>query len=757
MGLYDNYRAINSQTVSSFVPDKSKEIREFIDRGNQRYEATQNYIASTTEALKTVPVREEDQQLYQQINQEARQKIDEFSSRPDLENITGDVYKYATHVAGKLKDLAGAKKVEQDYMSALQNKDYGLDADTQKKLYAMSKDKSTPIQYDPSGRVTGGFNGVTPAKAVDKAKKIREYLSIMPDNTQKISVKGISADGQVEYMDASGNTTKLPENIRTTLMAAISSDPELQAWDNQEAMLNAHFSTKGVSDEAVLSMLQSAPKNNADAIWHSELKNMISKGIPPSEALKSVEQDRQLNAVRSRELQYALGATKNDYNSESSQDWSWQRKEDYEQVGRMKVAEIKDESDIPITGPGASLPVEIFGTTGKEVAENSTKYSDNLRVTNEQLSKLDKDLSLPVDASTKAGLMARKKDLLATQAYQQDLVDQTNKANSNLRNSVAIEKFGTTYDQLKTDVVTKLKELGINKPISMGGITVSPEEIAEAIGKGDFSIRGNEKFSNKAKFSQEEMYKLTPEQQMAPATIIIKGKTIPLVGSTGSIFKKALETNKTMFETIESEKSNRAVSQTDIQNSGVTVPNDVLSSIKKKAGDMPIRDAQFNKVTPEDLTDIDWEKSLKSLGSLNEQSQTLPFKAYTTDGEYKGTYLLDGTGSNIKFQIGKKFMTNPDPSIQQLGKRILSNNDASYQQAFSVPTSRTTHPLNPSEPMKLGPNPVMAVRNPNGTYSITDLKGNSIKVGTGKSTLDGLSFSTFTDYMNLILEEQAKQ
>ena len=757
MGLYDNYRAINSQTVSSFVPDKSKEIREFIDRGNQRYEATQNYLSTMNEALKTVPVAEEDQKLYEQISQEARKKIEEFSNRPDLENITGDVYKYSNHVVGQLKNLAEAKKVHQDYMSMLQSKDYGLDSETQKKLYSFSKDKSTASKYDQHGRFITGFNGITPAKAVNKEKKIREYLSIMPDNTQKISVKGISADGQVEYMDASGNTTKLPENIRTTLMAAISSDPELQAWDNQEAMLNAHFSTKGVSDKDVLTVLQNAPKDDADAMWHTELRNKIAKGIPPSEALNEVEQDRQLSAIRSRELQYALGATKNDYESSSSTDLSWSVKEAIQQAGRMKVAEIKDESDIPITGPGASLPSEYFGATGKEVAENSTKYSDNLRTTNEQIAKIDKDLTLPVDASTKASLVAQKKNLIATQAFQQDLVNQITNANSSLRNSVAIEKFGTTYDQLKTQVVDKLKELGISKPISMGGITVTPEEIAEAIGKGDFSIKGNEKFSNKAKFTQEEMYKLTPEQVMAPATIIIKGKTIPLVGATGNLFKKAIETNKQMFETIEKEKSTRAVSQTDIQNSGVTVPNDVLSSIKKKAGDMPIRDAQFNKITPEDLTDIDWEKSLKSLGSLNEQSQTLPFKAYTTDGEYKGTYLLDGTGSNIKFQIGKKFITNPDPSIQQLGKRILSNNDASYQQAFSVPTSRTTHPLNPSEAMKLGPTPVMAVRNPNGTYSITDLKGNSIKVGTGKSTLDGLSFSTFTDYMNLILEEQAKQ
>jgi len=700
MGLYDNYRAINSQTVSSFVPDKSKDIRDFIDRGNQRYEATQNYLASTTDALKTVPVREEDQGLYQQVSQEAQQKLAEFASRPDLENITGDVYKYATHVAGKLKDLAGAKKVEQDYMSALQSKDYGLDADTQKKLYAMSKDRSTPIQYDQYGRVVGGFSGVAPAKAVDKTEKIRKYLSIMPQNENKISVKGISSDGQIEYMDSKGNKTVLPENIRTTLMAAISSDPELQAWDNQEAMINAHFATKGVSDEAVLAALQSAPKNSADAVWHDELKAQIAKGIPPSEALKSVEQDRQLNAVRSRELQYALGATKNDYSSEVSNMPSAYAMEDYKAKKQQETdaAKVKLEKQDRLITEGATYNIKAWAKDSEDLEKNLTNFDTNIADLKTAIETKDR-LAKQAEGYNKTALLSEKAQLeneLQTISGRKDALTQA----KGLVLDRAAQAIGVpTFEQLKEkatpSIVSELKKTYPNGIKSLKGETIPYEAIADAL------IKGNIK-TVKPKYVSTN----TPGGSLPNTSVVeYNGQQYEFRLGRGSnngntpalpFFMEDQKNRSLKLVNQAQEKAKEYIKEgLSLKTSSIGVTDKDQELLKGIVQQSPIT---FDDGSTERPEDADYSKATfsdysKSLGTVR---VTVP----TGKGEYKSG-IMDVQKSDYNEKVGADLGLSKNLNQQKLARDVAYNNSSRYQEKLGPGSVITIHPVTGS-PLEIG-------------------------------------------------------
>lgn len=701
MGLYDSYRFNASTAVPTFVPHHEKELKELVDANNVKYDQSKAGLVSMQELVRTAPHAPEDTDLYDQLRQQADQHITELSQKSDLSDVTGDIYKYATHITGRLKDLANEKKKQEDFMASLQNKDLGLDPDTQTKLYQFAKDNSSKFNWDENGRPTGGFLPINPAKAVDKAKKIREYLSIMPDNTDKITVKGISPDGTTEYMNMKGETIKLPVNIQRTLQAAIENDPEIQAWDNQQAMLNTHFSTKGITDEAVLASLQTKPKTDADAVWLGKIKQYIDKGVKPTAALKAVEEQRHLSAIRSQELQYGLGATKLSQESENSKDLSWSEKERIMQENRMKVAKTSNTIEDTWHIPGAVLDVPEWKGTGKDLTAKLDKFTATSANYDAQIAKLQYTATQDKNATDESRIDAQQKILSLQREKAQN---ETLKATIKAGKERLLEKAA---QDLKFSSWPEVKELAAKKVASQLSSLPESKNIAKALVEGDYQVVSS---SNESTIHTKNGPLHPTENQ-----IVISGKKYS-VGDSRKILN-AIGTQFKDFQAIQDKANTYATDVTGLETTQVPVRKEDRETMGSSLQSMKLYDVNNSGAYNTDGKKIDWSKSRvgNSMPELGLISATI-----NEDGVDK-TVFFDPGGSYWRHR-GEQLLKSDDPEMRQTGKDMVLNNYSKYRNTFNQASGIVyKHPAT-GNPISYKGQEFGIHRNKDGTFSVVDAK-----------------------------------
>lgn len=766
MGLYDNVHAINSTRVPTFVEDHSKEIGNYIDNMNQRHELTGALIDKTKESLRTLQYRTQDKEAYDALLEQAQGEISNIAQRPDLANAAGDAYKLATQVASRIGDLSNNYSRDMAWRKEVDDlvEKGKIDATTRDRYLNYSNEINGPLKYDlKTGRAINQFSPISITANVDKTERLKKFLDLIPENEWK-KVIG-SDDGTVETKDRWAYKDKLPDTIKQQFDAWIRTEPDWSAMNARDARFAMMENTKGVSDAAVLMQLQKPPANQAEAIWQKDMQTAMENGAKsPVEALRDVTYRYELNSLYNNDLQVALGGSKHDQDTEHTTGPGY--------VAQANAkAKAEAGTDVNFALQGATIGVPEWGKTGQEIADTHNKLEEEHAATVRDLDKITKLLdSGKVVGDERVNMTSQQIELMTQEALQKDQIQRVTKARNNIRNTVARELTDGHYnytdlvDEKTKDVNKNLQVIGIKDGISLGGIYLKRNAIARAMAEGKYTP-GTEKLVPVPGTTRDRIEK-------TPPTLSINGTqvTIPkdLEDEFNYMNKWNGDSRQKFLNDIEAGMKTRAVAQTDLKNSATTIPSPILKKFREAPAilsTMNILDLKGKQVLNTDLQDVDWKKSVETLGTLNEQSETMPITLYDSEGKVKGTYLADATGAGIKYEIAKSYLKTSDPTLQNLGRRMLYNNDKVYLKAFSGANGVTKHPVS-EQYMKLGDVPIVASRNTDGTFSIStfapDANGNN--KGGYPIPIDGapgkvashMNFSDFTNQMNYILEQQLK-
>lgn len=415
MGLYDNYKLTNSNAVPVFVGGLGNDIKEARKELSDRYNTTLEGIGVIGELGSQVPVRDDDKETLSNLMLEANKNLDEWASRGDYENLHAQVGRFGRQYKNKLGALAQQKAAEDGYIKSIQ--ELGLSQKDTQTAIEMARENSSPVQFTPDGRITGGgfAGGPKLMKDIDVLDKIRKHLAIVDPNKYENKTK--IDNGQILVMQDGSWQGIDPAQLQNTLNAALQSDPELKAWLGQRMMLDTYASTKGQTNESVAAYLQSDYGNNdvSTVQYKQQLQGLIDKGMSPLEAHKSLEQARIYNQWYDNILQYSRGklntSVSNDYSSEKSPELlkieeeqrantEWDRRHAIEEQDKIEAERRAAEASSGvgvITTPSPGLDIS-DATTYKDLdakLKSSKTELSNLRT------KLSKYYSFNEDGSIK--------------------------------------------------------------------------------------------------------------------------------------------------------------------------------------------------------------------------------------------------------------------------------------------------------------------------------------------------------------------
>ena len=733
MGLYDNWKQTYSTAVPTFVPDHSKQIAGYIDEANKRYETTQALMSQTQELLKTAPIRAQDQGMLNKITEDAQAHLQEYSNRPDLENVTGEVYNLAQQVTSKVKDLTQENANYQEWLKSLDDKK--LDKTTKDRLIAYNNDISTPVRYDASGRkIAGtGFIPVTVAANVDRQEKINKVLSMIPDSKWRMVQSG--DNGTVSYTDGVTYTDKLPPVIAKQLAAAMRLDPEWTAMNRQEAFLNTHEMTKGVSDEAVLQALQYPPKDNADAVWYKEIKASIAEGKSPSQALKEATNNREYARVNQNNLEVALGGAKHDIEIESKDDLGYIVKAQAEAQAKIK-AEKEDYSDW--VGQGAAIQVNSLAVTGKELNEKLSVFDDNAQALDAKINEANivlKDPTATIESKLRAQASIEKtKKAKEVNAYRRSFIE---KGQRELLDRASEKEFKQSWSTIQAEdkktvnkVVNSYYKDG--KVRASDGSIVTTEEIMNAYMQGEITLKEDKVKSPNDRFQTTSYY------------TVINGKTIPDKHLYNILTQQSSKTARVRGIAADMATSNIAIKTTQIP---ITNEKDI-KALKQVIQGVTIYDPSGASTLSTDGKDIKWENT--TIG------------AFVPELNMVHVQLSDGTQgladmSNFSFnkKVGSELSISSDPYVKALGEAIKSNNFQTYLQTFNQASGLITkHPVDPTADIVIEGKKYGLLTNPeDNTVSLIDLSTGKIETDTKGNLHAGLSMFEVTQLLDNALKK----
>jgi hypothetical protein len=176
---------------------------------------------------------EKDQPYLKEVRDKISGDIDKWTKAKNWEDFVEPVRNLGRYYANRSKELAAPLAQFQEYSKGIiDSKDY---TPFQKKSYiARSKEGYQGLTRDPSGRLSGSFQGVTPAKYVDLPTWTQGVLKDLPifKHASSIERRGTPGSADEHYLVTRGSKTEevTMAQVQDALAAAINLSPEVQAY-----------------------------------------------------------------------------------------------------------------------------------------------------------------------------------------------------------------------------------------------------------------------------------------------------------------------------------------------------------------------------------------------------------------------------------------------------------------------------------------------------------------------------------------------
>lgn len=240
--IYDGYQLSNSNLTRPYQGSTLGELTKVSDVMQGRYDASIVGIEGLEGLMRTSRARAEDQPLLAERLKDYKGRLDEYSGRPDLENVPVEIHKLGRRFAEESKVFyeQAAKETEyQKHLDDLVEKGPGkggISRATAATKAQKSKENSQ-LQFDPqSGRYSGGFSGETIASEVDINDWVKKVVGDLP--SYKNGRIEEHEDG-LYFHKIGGSAEKIDfeKQIRPAIQRAYALDPEIQSDFAQRAQL----------------------------------------------------------------------------------------------------------------------------------------------------------------------------------------------------------------------------------------------------------------------------------------------------------------------------------------------------------------------------------------------------------------------------------------------------------------------------------------------------------------------------------------
>jgi len=232
-GLYDQYRLANSTAVPQFTGTAAPESIQVSQYMQGLYDLAQTGAGEIAANADNLQAMEKDLPYLKEVRDKIEGDISKWTKAKNWEDYVEPVRNLGRYYANRSKELAAPLAQFQEYSKGIiDSKDY---TPFQKKSYiARSKEGYQGLTRDPSGRLSGSFQGVTPAKYVDLPTWTQGVLKDLPifKHASSIEKRGTPGSADEGYLVTRGGKTEevTMAQVQEALTAAINLSPEVQAY-----------------------------------------------------------------------------------------------------------------------------------------------------------------------------------------------------------------------------------------------------------------------------------------------------------------------------------------------------------------------------------------------------------------------------------------------------------------------------------------------------------------------------------------------
>lgn len=726
MGLFDNFKLTNSTVVQQFPGSKFQELAAVKGQLDDSYLKSQELgLKIQTDAANT-PFMEADKSAWQQLNMEAKQTLDSWRNRGDLENALPELYKYAGTVATKAKSLADEKKKRDAYIESLNDPKLGLTEEIKRARILEADRGYSGAKFDEYGRNVNSYNTPQVAKNVNNMEKVQQALrTITPySNAELVDFDTLeSKPGMTAYKV--GNEIKYisTNTLLNQVRQAMSIDNEWANSIQQEASAKALLENETITPEVAAKYLQEAQGPEADLAREYAIKFNLS----PEKAVLKAAEERHKQATISNIESFAKNHAFQQTSTTSSVGPTEGQKMEA-QLNKSKelanyTAGLRAEAETEasnIIGKNSTTNVDSWAASGAEVFAKAEKVN----TTNEALATKEAAANkiLSNEASSVESKIQAQADLLEiNQARQANTL--TSKYITDVQERLkqkALDQIqpGATMATLKKqDRDARWKAL---TKVDLSGTGYTHEELFLAHERGEVTVNPVIQPVGRS-FETGPMYPASYKGKVLPAEV---GKALQVKSELG---KKAENLAKTL------PTKGLAITTTAIP----IIKEAEVKAVKSLLKNAPVTDISNTEAVQLNPGEVDWDKTsaISWIPELNKVRATVTL----SDGSIKDL-MFDASGMNIHKEKGGQLTADPDPFVKAMGRAVHSERMPGYLQALNQLNGLITqHPLSPGQPIMYNNTPVGFQRLDNGSYALVNLSNNQV-MKSGLSMLNVVGF-----------------
>lgn len=297
---YGQHTLANSQRTKPFAGSVLPELTSVAGTLQERYDKSleqDDLISRAVNMAQAAPFAQ-DQQLLMGLKNEFKGRLKERSTRGDYENMLRDTMMDARTFTDRYQPLAENAKRFQTYREELNQavtKGDIKSPDKARRLLSLATQTYQGLQYDPTtGQYSNQFQGPSAVKDIDPTEKVDKWMKDLAPTV--LGDKVVFTDGIWKRFREGKYTTLKQDEIDSVLAAGMQSDPEYQAWFNQEKQL-AGVDYHKVTD-ADVDQLQDGPYKQA-------LLQARQQGVSARDALKLMEGEKRGSEIQRAMRQYS--------------------------------------------------------------------------------------------------------------------------------------------------------------------------------------------------------------------------------------------------------------------------------------------------------------------------------------------------------------------------------------------------------------------------------------------------------------------
>lgn len=297
---YGSHTLANSQKTKPFAGSLLPELTSVAGVLQERYDKSLEQDDLITRAVNMAQAApfSQDQQLLMGLKNEFKGRLQDRSKRGDYENMFRETMMDARTFTDRYQPLAENAKRFQTYKEGINEavtKGDIKSPDKARRLLSLATQTYQGLQYDPAtGQYSNQFQGIPAVKDIDPTEKVDKWMKDLAPTV--LGDKVVFTDGVWKRFREGKYTTLGQAEIDSVLAAGMTSDPEYQAWFNQEKQL-AGVDYHKVTD-ADVDQLQDGPYKQA-------LLQARQQGIPARDALKLMEAEKRGSEIQRAMRQYS--------------------------------------------------------------------------------------------------------------------------------------------------------------------------------------------------------------------------------------------------------------------------------------------------------------------------------------------------------------------------------------------------------------------------------------------------------------------